>query len=142
MRNDFRKLDKSYFFYKRPTKEAFCIYSTNDEYILNGVCPIHLYVNRRPLESNNTYALEYRVNNFQPLTKDPFDRAINGIIEICNSANIQINANDIILKGDYKIKGIDVYNYCTSDLIRAREIDPNSNYRLWCQRYEILEVIK
>ena len=93
---------------------------------VNGVCPIHLYVNRRPLESNNTYALEYRVNNFQPLTKDPFDRAINGIIDICNSANIQINANDIILKGDYKIKGIDVYNYCTSDLIRAREIDPNS----------------
>jgi len=113
-------------FIKDPLKKRFASIQQTMNTHVNGVCPIHLYVNRRPLESNNTYALEYRVNNFQPLTKDPFDRAINGIIEICNSANIQINANDIILKGDYKIKGIDVYNYCTSDLIRAREIDPNS----------------
>ena len=55
---------------------------------IEGVCPLHIYVNRRPLESQNPYAIEYRVNNYQPLTKDAFDRALNGIIENCQAADI------------------------------------------------------
>jgi len=31
---------------------------------MEGVCPLHIYVNRRPIESQNTYAIEYRVNNY------------------------------------------------------------------------------
>ena len=56
-----------------------------------------------------------------PISKDPFDRAINGIIEICNSANIQINANDIILKGDYKIKFEPAYKL--SKFIDLKELE-------------------
>lgn len=93
---------------------------------IDGVCPLHIYVNRRPLESENTYALDYRINNFTPLTKDAFDRSINSIIEYCLSANIGSNIPELITNNDYKIKGKEVYLFCQSDLVRLREKDPNA----------------
>ena len=93
---------------------------------IDGICPLHIYVNRRPLESENTYALDYRVNNFTPLTKDAFDRSINSIIEYCLSANIGSNMPELITNNDYKIKGKEVYLFCQSDLVRLREKDPNA----------------
>ena len=111
---------------KDPLKQRWAeIVQTMDTHI-NGVCPLHIYINRRPLESSNPYALEYRVNNFQPLTKDAFDRAISGIIEVCTSADIKIKAPEEIINGDYTIKGKDVYYFCQNDLVRIRETDPNS----------------
>lgn len=93
---------------------------------IDGICPLHIYVNRRPLESENTYALDYRVNNFTPLTKDAFDRSINSIIEYCLSANIGSNMPELITNNNYSIKGKDVYLFCQSDLVRLREKDPNA----------------
>ncbi len=93
---------------------------------VEGVCPLHVYVNRRPLESQNPYALEYRVNNFQPLTKDAFDRAISGIIENIRAADIQVKAPESVVNGDYRIKDKDVFEFCFSDLIRVHETDPNA----------------
>ena len=93
---------------------------------IDGVCPLHIYVNRRPLESENTYALDYRINNFTPLTKDAFDRSINSIIEYCLSANIGSNMPELITNNNYSIKGKDVYLFCQSDLVRQREKDPNA----------------
>lgn len=93
---------------------------------IDGICPLHIYVNRRPLESENTYALDYRVNNFTPLTKDAFDRSINSIIEYCLSANIGSNMPELITNNNYSIKGKDVYLFCQSDLVRQREKDPNA----------------
>lgn len=93
---------------------------------IDGICPLHIYVNRRPLESENTYALDYRINNFTPLTKDAFDRSINSIIEYCLSANIGSNIPELITNNDYKIKGKEVYFFCQSDLVRLREKDPNA----------------
>ena len=138
----FRKIGQILFFcIKDPLKlEAFCIYSTNDEYTCKRRVSNTLYVNRRPLESNNTYALELWSKQFPTTNKDPFDRAINGIIEDLQQRKIfRLMQTILSPNGDYKIKGIDVYNYCTSDLIRAREIDPNELLSL-VQRYEILEV--
>ena len=93
---------------------------------INGICPIHIYVNRRPLESENTYALAYRVNNFQPVTKEAFDRTLNGIIELSKSANINLSVEDKILNESYKIKGIDLYDFCIHSLTKIRETDPNA----------------
>lgn len=93
---------------------------------IDGICPLHIYVNRRPLESENTYALDYRVNNFTPLTKDAFDRSINSIIEYCLSANIGSNMPELITNNNYSIKGKEVYLFCQSDLVRQREKDPNA----------------
>lgn len=93
---------------------------------IDGICPLHIYVNRRPLESENTYALDYRVNNFTPLTKDAFDRSINSIIEYCLSANIGSNMPELITNNNYSIKGKEVYFFCQSDLVRQREKDPNA----------------
>lgn len=111
---------------KDPLKRRWAeIKQTMDTHI-NGVCPIHLYYTRRPLESNNVYALAYRVNNFQPVTKEAFDRALNGINDLVKNANLNINAPDFILNSNYKIKGVELYNFCISSLTKIRETDPNA----------------
>lgn len=111
---------------KDPLKQRWAeIVQTMSTHI-EGVCPLHIYINRRPLESQNPYAIEYRVNNYQPLTKDAFDRAISGIIENCQSADIQIKAPDKILNGDFRIHEKDIFYFTQSDLIRIRETDPNA----------------
>jgi hypothetical protein len=111
---------------KDPLKQRWAeIVQTMSTHI-NGVCPMHIYINRRPLESNNPYALKYRVNNFQPLTKDAFDRAISGIVDVCSNADIQVKAPEEIISGTWLIKGKDIYYFCQSDLVRIRETDPNA----------------
>ncbi len=93
---------------------------------LNGVCPIHLYFNRRPLESTNPYAISYRVNNFQPLTKEAFDRAINAIVDLSKSANITTNIPEKFANEYYTIKDVELYEFCINSLTRVRENDPNA----------------
>ena len=95
---------------KDPLKKRWAEISQTMNTHINGICPIHIYVNRRPLESTNTYALAYRVNNFQPVTKEAFDRTFNGINELINSANINLNVDEKIINYPYKIKDVDVYN--------------------------------
>lgn len=111
---------------KDPLKRRWAeIKQTMDTHI-NGVCPIHLYYARRPLESNNTYALAYRVNNFQPVTKEAFDRTLNSINDLIKNANIKLNAPDFILNSTYKIKDVELYNFCISSLTKIRETDSNA----------------
>jgi hypothetical protein len=111
---------------KDPLKRRWAeIKQTMDTHI-NGVCPIHLYYARRPLESNNTYALAYRVNNFQPVTKEAFDRTLNSINDLIKNANINLNAPDFILNSTYKIKDVELYNFCISSLTKIRETDSNA----------------
>lgn len=93
---------------------------------INGVCPLHIYVNKRPLESTSSFALEYRANNFEPNTQDPFDKAFSGIIEVCTEANIEVKTPEVIKNTDIEIDEKDVYYYCLNDLVRVRENDPNA----------------
>jgi hypothetical protein len=111
---------------KDPLKKRWAEISQTMNTHINGICPIHLYVNRRPLESENTYALAYRVNNFQPVTKEAFDRTLNSIIELSKSANINLNVDERILNGGYKVKNEDIYNFCFGSLTKVRETDPNA----------------
>ena len=111
---------------KDPLKQRWAeIVQTMSTHI-EGVCPLHIYVNRRPLESQNSYAIEYRVNNYQPLTKDAFDRALNGIIENCQSADIGVNLPDVVQNNTFTIHGKDIFYFCNNDLVRIRETDPNA----------------
>ena len=111
---------------KDPLKRRWAEISQTMNTHINGICPIHIYVNRRPLESENTYALAYRVNNFQPVTKEAFDRTLNGIIELSKSANINLSVEDKILNESYRIKGIELYDFCIHSLTKIRETDPNA----------------
>lgn len=111
---------------KDPLKQRWAeIVQTMSTHI-DGVCPLHIYINRRPLESQNPYAIEYRVNNFQPLTKDPFDRCINGIIENCNTADVTFKFPDSMQSDTYFVGDKEVYEFCQNDLVRIREKDPNA----------------
>lgn len=111
---------------KDPLKRRWAEISQTMNTHINGICPIHIYVNRRPLESENTYALAYRVNNYQPVTKEAFDRTLNGIIELSKSANINLSVEDKILNESYRIKGIELYDFCIHSLTKIRETDPNA----------------
>lgn len=109
---------------KDPLKQRWAEIRQSMQTHIDGVCPLHIYINRRPLESQNAYAIEYRVNNFQPLTKDAFDRSINGIVEHCASANLQAAIPESIT--DYELYGKPIIDFCNSDLVRIREKDPNA----------------
>ncbi len=96
---------------------------TNDTHI-NGVCPEHLYVERRPIESNNPYAFDYRVKNFQPTTREAFDKALGGMQRVLMSANISIDKDKRL--EDIFIEGKNIKDYCLTELVRIREHDPNA----------------
>jgi len=108
---------------KGPLKRRWAEIVMNMDTHINGVCPIHIYAHRRPLESTDYYAIEYRVNNFEPLTKEAFDRALSNIISINQSATVKLKTLDNL---ELYIDNKDFYDYCFSDLIHIRENDPNA----------------
>lgn len=93
---------------------------------LNGVCPLHIYENRRPIESQEAYALEYRANNFEPLTMSAFKTAIACIVEICQQSNIKIFKNENLDKLKLSIENILIEDFVNGQLITKRENDPNA----------------
>jgi len=111
---------------KDPLKKRWAEISQTMNTHVNGICPIHIYVCRRPLESENTFALAYRVNNFQPLTKEAFDRTFNAISELSNTANIVLNVDEQILNYPFKIKDTELFEFCNKHLDKIRETDPNA----------------
>lgn len=111
---------------KDPLKQRWAeIVQIMDTHI-NGICPIHIYFNCRPIESQDPFAIAYRVNNFEPNTLDPFSRTFSGIIQVCTEAAVNIKTPDLISNGTFEIKGKDVYYYCNSDLVILRENDPQT----------------
>lgn len=111
---------------KDPLKQRWAeIVQTMDTHI-QGVCPLHIYIDRRPLESKDPYAIEYRVNNFRPITKEAFDRTISGMIEVISEATIELKLPDSIKSERLELKDKDVYEFCMNDLIKVRENDPNA----------------
>jgi len=52
--------------------------------------PTHIFTARRPLESTNEYALDYRLANYNPTTKSPFSLAIAAYIEVANNIDVQV----------------------------------------------------
>ena len=91
---------------------------------LNGVCPKHIYWERRPLESQNAYAFDYRVKNFKATTQQEFIRAIAGCVKILQTVSIAIKKDSRI--SDVLIDGIPILHYVTNELVFTRENDPNA----------------
>jgi hypothetical protein len=111
---------------KDPLKQRWAeIVQTMNTHI-QGVCPLHIYIDRRPLESKDPYAIEYRVNNYRPITKEAFDRAISGIKEVCSEANVAVKMGESIKGEEIEIQDKDAYEFCLQDLIAIRENDPNA----------------
>lgn len=98
-----------------------------------GKPPRRLFVERRPLESNNHYALDYRLNNFEPITKQPFLTAIDSIVEAAEhvyapEVNIQEKtwewlSNETISVAQRKMH---LRHFVLSHLALVAEADPNS----------------
>lgn len=91
---------------------------------INGVCPTHIYEKRRPIESKNTYALEYRKDNFKPVTMQEFAKAINGVIAATEKGIITVKKDDTVPTLEYN--GVKLTDYVKTECIRDREKDPNS----------------
>lgn len=111
---------------KDPLKQRWAEIVQQMDTHINGVCPMHIFWNRRPLESKDPFAIEYRVNNFSPVTKQAFDRALAGIQEVCNEANVEVKLPGVLLNYELTIKDRDAYVFCIMDLVRVRENDPNA----------------
>lgn len=93
---------------------------------LNGVCPLHIYKTRRPLESEDDFALLQRAEAFEPVTMQDFELTISKIVDFSISTNIKLFGNTDLFNRQYIINNKDIYDYCLNDLIKQRENDPNS----------------
>ena len=100
---------------------------------LHGEPPEWLFRTRRPLESTSEYALDYRVNNFQPISQQPFSTAVDAIIETAShiyvaETNVDDNTQEFI--DDYQIKAggkvFDLKEYILKYVGRILESDPNA----------------
>ena len=101
-------------------------------YHLAGNPPRRIYETRRPLESSNQYALDYRLENFQPITKMPFKTAVDAIVETAShvyAKAIGLEQNTINYLSDYtnKVAGknYSLKEYFIDFVTRMVEADPN-----------------
>ena len=100
---------------------------------LMGKPPELIFRTRRPLESTNDYALAYRLDNFQPITKQSFKVAIDAIIETANHIHVKfdnINQDTSNYISEHKInvagKSFLIPEYVEKYIGRMVEVDPNS----------------
>lgn len=111
---------------KDPEKQRWAEIKEIMDTHLNGICPLFIYINRRPLESQESYAIDYRANNFEPLTMSAFKTALSSISDICQNSNIVISKNQSLDKTDLIIDGQPIEQYIHTKLITERENDPNA----------------
>jgi len=102
-------------------------------YHLAGTPPRRIFETRRPLESTNNYALEYRLTNFQPITKMPFKTAVDSIIETAShifikEENVEDRTKDYLLNLEIKVAGktYDLKEYIINFVAKQVEADPNA----------------
>lgn len=110
-------------------KEVASIMATH----IYGKPPRDLFINRRPIESQNSYALDYRIANFQPITRASFHTAISNIIEVANhiyvkEINVDDSTSDFVEQYSVEIAGksFDFDEYIIEFVGRQVEGDPNS----------------
>lgn len=107
-----------------PLQQAFKLKRQQMDTHINGLCPTHIYEKRRPIESKNPYALDYRKSNFQPITKQEFNKAIQGCINVISKSSITVDKDDRL--PSLYIEDLPLLDYVKGDIVRDRELDPNS----------------
>lgn len=75
-------------------QEVYCTMAVHTQ----GETPEHIFRQRRPLEGQNASVTEYREENYRPITKDEFDKAISGYIEAAMNLDIQVDYKDSKVK--------------------------------------------
>lgn len=98
-----------------------------------GKPPEWLFKTRRPLESKNEYALKYRLENFQPITKQPFLTAIGAVIDSANhiyvdEKNVNDRTREFISNFQIRVNGRSYSHkkFITTYVGKMIEIDPNA----------------
>ncbi len=114
---------------KKKWQEVYSIMSPHTQ----GVCPVKIFTERRPIESENANILSYRERNFRPITKGEFDRAISDYLQVANSLDVTIDYNgsdveeyedSILLKDGFK--KISLGDWVINKIGTYRQTDPNS----------------
>lgn len=97
-----------------------------------GSPPKTILKKRRPLESQNDYALDYRLENFQPFTKEPFNLALSEIVESADQLsyeviNIDTTTEDYVKNATIRVscKDFNLKDYSVKYLGEKAEADPN-----------------
>lgn len=97
-----------------------------------GDVPTAILKRRRPLESNNVYALQYREDNFEPFSTSYFNLAISEVIESLEQLSFDIEGvseNTKSFIDNYKIHldciDYDLKGFCNNFISIKCEADPN-----------------
>jgi hypothetical protein len=80
--------------YEHPVKQKWQDVFVKMRVHTQGYSPDHIFESRRPEESKNPEAFQYRKDNFRPISKAPFDLAIDGYIEVAQLLDVTISSDD------------------------------------------------
>lgn len=117
---------------KQPVSEKWqAVYDNMVPHIL-GEPPTALLEKRRPLESESDFALQYREDNFQPVTKQEFERAIDAYVKCANELTVVIKNGDDIkeyvqaIRIPTNLKSMTLEQFLIDFVSRQRQLDPNA----------------
>jgi hypothetical protein len=123
---------KDYIHYKHPLHEKWRgVYHSMVVHTQDAE-PVKLFRERRPLESSNLYALQYRLDNHRNVVKSAFDLAIDQYIEAANNidATVKIGAVTEEYLSTFRLfdgyKGITLKDWVFQFVGRYKQTDPNS----------------
>lgn len=98
-----------------------------------GATPLHIFNDRRPMESRNNYSLDYRLSNYRAITMSSFEQAIDSYVETASNLDVKVDVDSATLMekissifiGD-GIKKYSVKDYVVNAIGRLRQTDPNA----------------
>ncbi len=93
--------------------------------------PGELLTKRRPTESKETY--EYRVANFEHLTNNIFNRAVERLQELLTESNASVSVSENLTQyiEELKIDNLKFWQWMNSKVIRRMIDDPNGLIVWW-----------
>ncbi len=98
-----------------------------------GTCPVNIFTQRRPMESDNQKILDYRIANHRAITKDEFDKAISdytasaiGLDIVVNYGDSKVKEYEPTLKLKDGLKTISLKNWVIKKNGSYRQTDPNA----------------
>ena len=78
---------------------------------------LYIYIGAQTTREQNPYALDYRIQNFKPVTQQEFDKSIGGIQRMLSTSNIIIDKDDRI--EDILLQERNAKDYILHELVRS-----------------------
>ena len=98
-----------------------------------GNVPLHIFEQRRPIESQSNHAIEYRSNNHRPITRDDFQKAIFNYINLAQNLDVSVDYGtsenqDYIKEFRVKngLKSESIKEYVLKHIGAYKQTDPNA----------------